>query len=164
MFWEAISIILHHIMWDYYTVSDIIESWSLFLFLCKLAVKSSEVFRCPLSSTLTSLTPTQVDAHYTDVIMSTVASQITKVSIVCCSTVCSDADQRKYQGIASLAFVKGIHRWPTDPPIGPVTQKLFSFDDVIILVFINASAITTYITSWNCIVCIVWIYGKEIDW
>ena len=31
----------------------------------------------------------------------------------------------------SLAFVLGIHRWPvTSPHIGPVTRKMFPFDDV----------------------------------
>ena len=49
--------------------------------------------------------------HYSCVIMSAMASQITSVSSVC-STVCSDADQRKYHRTGSLAFVRGIHRWP----------------------------------------------------
>ena len=40
--------------------------------------------------------------------MSTMASQITGVSIVC-STVGSGADQRKHQSSTSLAFVRGIH-------------------------------------------------------
>ena len=44
------------------------------------------------------------ESHYSDVIMSAMASQITSVSNVC-STVCSGA---------SLAFVRGIHRWPVD--------------------------------------------------
>ena len=29
-------------------------------------------------------------------------------------TVCSGADQRKHQGSVSLAFVRGIHRWPVN--------------------------------------------------
>ena len=42
------------------------------------------------------------------------------------------ADQRKHQSTASLAFVKGIHRWPVNSPHkGPVTWKMFPFDDVI---------------------------------
>ena len=69
--------------------------------------------------------------HYCDVIMSAMASNITSAWIVC-STVCSGADQRKHQSSASLAFVRWIHRWPVDSPHkGPVTRKLFSFDDVI---------------------------------
>ena len=47
--------------------------------------------------------------HYNDVIMSTIASQITSFAIVY-STVYSGADQRKHQSSASLAFVRGIHR------------------------------------------------------
>ena len=49
------------------------------------------------------------ESHYTDVIMPTIASQITSLMVVH-STVYSDADQRKHQGSASLAFVWGIHR------------------------------------------------------
>ena len=45
--------------------------------------------------------------HYSDVIMSTTSSQITGVWIIC-STVCSGADQRKYQSSDTLAFVRGI--------------------------------------------------------
>ena len=61
--------------------------------------------------------------HYSDVIMSAMASQITGVSIVC-STVCSGAGQRKHQSSASLAFVRGIHRWPVvSLHKGSVTQK-----------------------------------------
>ena len=41
--------------------------------------------------------------------MTTMASQITSLTVVY-STVYSDADQRKHQSSASLAFVWGIHR------------------------------------------------------
>ena len=52
-----------------------------------------------------------------------------------CSSVCSCADQRKHQSSASLAFVGGIHRWPVNSPHkGPVTRKMFPFDDVIMFV------------------------------
>ena len=47
--------------------------------------------------------------HCDDVIMTTIASQITSLTSVY-STVYSDADQRKRQSSASLAFVRGIHR------------------------------------------------------
>ena len=47
--------------------------------------------------------------HYDDVIMSAITSQITSLTIVY-STVYSDADQRKHQSSASLAFVWGFHR------------------------------------------------------
>ena len=45
--------------------------------------------------------------------MDAIASQITSLRIVY-STVYSDADQRKDQSSASLAFVRGIHRWPVN--------------------------------------------------
>ena len=69
--------------------------------------------------------------HYNDVTMSAMASQITSFTIVY-STVYSGADQRKHQSSASLAFVRGIHRWPLNSPhTWPVTWKMFPFDDVI---------------------------------
>ena len=46
--------------------------------------------------------------------------------------VCSGADKRKHEISGSLAFVRGIHRWPVNSPHkGPVTRKLFPFDYVI---------------------------------
>ena len=70
-------------------------------------------------------------SHYSDVIMSPMASQITSLTIVY-STVYSGAGQRKHQSSASLAFVRGIHREPVNSPHkGPVTWKRFPFDDVI---------------------------------
>ena len=72
-------------------------------------------------------------SHYTDVIMRPMASQITSLTIVY-STVYSDADQRKHQSPASLAFVRGIHRGPLNSPHKwPVTRKMFPFDDVIMV-------------------------------
>ena len=69
------------------------------------------------------------------VIMGPIAYQITIVSIVY-STVCSDADQRKHQSSASLAFVRGIHRGPVNSSHQwPVTLKMFPFDDVIMRLF-----------------------------
>ena len=69
--------------------------------------------------------------HYCDIIMGTMTSQITSLTIVY-STVYSDADQRKHEGFASLAFVRGIHRGPVNSPRKwPVTRKMFPFDDVI---------------------------------
>ena len=63
--------------------------------------------------------------------MSAMTSQITGVSIVY-STVCSGPNQRKHRSSASLAFVRGIHRWPVNSlHKGPVTRKMFPFDAVI---------------------------------
>ena len=75
--------------------------------------------------------------HYGYVIMGTIASQLTSLTIVY-STVYWDADQRKHQSSASLAFVRGIHRGPVNSPHrGPVTRKMVPFDDVIMLWFID---------------------------
>ena len=39
---------------------------------------------------------------------------------------------KKTSSSASLAFVRGIHRWPVNSPHKwPVTRKMFPFDDVI---------------------------------
>ena len=63
--------------------------------------------------------------------MSTMASQIASLMIVY-STVSSGTDGRKHHISASLAFVRGIHRWPVNfPHKGPVTRKMFPFDDII---------------------------------
>ena len=70
--------------------------------------------------------------HYSDVIMSVLASQVTSLTIVYLLTFYSGTYQRKHQGSASLAFVWGIHRWPVNSPHkGPVTWKMYPFDDVI---------------------------------
>ena len=72
------------------------------------------------------------DFHYNDVIMSALAPHITSLTIVY-STAYSGADQRKHQSSASLAFVRGIHRWPVHSQHKwPVTRKMFPFDDVIL--------------------------------
>ena len=57
--------------------------------------------------------------HYSDVIVGAMASQINSLTIV-------------YLNVYSLAFLRGIHRWPVNSPHkGPVTRKMFAFDDVI---------------------------------
>ena len=80
----------------------------------------------------------QIDfIHFSDVIMGTMASQITSLRIAY-STVYSGANHRKHQSSASLAFVRGIHRWTVNSlHKGPVTRKMFPFDDVIMhIIFI----------------------------
>ena len=57
--------------------------------------------------------------HYRDIIMTIMTSLTTVYSIIYSGT-----DQRKRQSYTSLAFVRGIHRWP-------VTWKTFPFDDTI---------------------------------
>ena len=81
-------------------------------------------------------------SHYNDVIMGAITSQITSLMIVY-STVYSDADQRKHQSSASLAFMRGIHRLTVNSPHKcPVTRKMFPFDDVIMDIFITNQSTT----------------------
>ena len=63
--------------------------------------------------------------------MGAIASHFTSLTIVY-STVYSGTDRRKHQSSTSLAFVRGIHQWRVNSPHkGPVTRKMFPFDDVI---------------------------------
>ena len=56
------------------------------------------------------------------------------VSNHCLLSIHSGTDQRKHQGSASLAFVRGIHRSPVNSPYKwPVMRKMFPFDDVIMI-------------------------------
>ena len=75
--------------------------------------------------------PWYYQTYYNDVIMVAMASQITSLTIVY-SAIYLSVDQRKHQSSASLAVVRGIHRGPVNSPHkGPVTRKIFPFDDVI---------------------------------
>ena len=77
--------------------------------------------------------------HYNDGIMSVMSYLITSLTSVY-SSVYSGADQRNHQSSTSLAFVRGIHRWPVNfPHKGPVTRKTFPFDDVIMIYYIAIS-------------------------
>ena len=73
--------------------------------------------------------------------MSAMASQITGLMIVY-STVYSGADHIKHQSSASLAFLRGIQRWPVNSlHRGPVTRKMLPFVDVIM----------SMLKHWSCI-------------
>ena len=66
-----------------------------------------------------------VEKHYSDVIMSTMGSQIIS-RLFTLETAYSGADQRKHQSPALLAFVRGIPRWPVNSPHkGPEHGKCF---------------------------------------
>ena len=75
-----------------------------------------------------------ISNHYNDVIIGAIVSQITSLAIVF-STVYLGTDQGKYQSSAALAFVWGNHRRPVNSPHKwPVMQKMFPYDDVIMVV------------------------------
>ena len=103
--------------------------------------------------------------------MGAMASQITSITIVY-STVHSDADQRKHKSSVSLAFVRGIHRWPVNSPHkGPVTREMLPFDDVIMhcswtrmgwpqmLLWILAAAVKSWIYVY-----IDFVLGDQCDY
>ena len=98
-------------------------------FIYTLAVFYGMWYVCPVVTTITTTLrpiPNHVTTnHYKNVIMSAMSSQITG-TYNACSSVCSGADQRTHQSSASLAFVRGIRRWPLDSPHkGPLRGKLF---------------------------------------
>ena len=82
---------------------------------------------------------------YNDVIISTMASQITSLTILYW-TIYSGADKKKHQNFALLAFVWVFHWWPVNSPHkGPVTRKMFPFDDVIM----SLGAVQNYTDIWS---------------
>ena len=115
-----------------------------------VTVPKSSVFNWNLAKSRPSITSWSVfeeSWHYNDVVMSAMASQITSLTIVY-STVYSGTDERKHQSSASLAFVRGIHRWPVNSPHkGPVTRKMFPFDDVIMKFFTDRDSISALLCA-----------------
>ena len=100
--------------------------------------------------------------HCYDVIMGAMASQITNLTIVY-STVYSGAGQRKHRGSASLAFVRGSHRWPVNSPHKwPVTRKMIPFDDVIMILTFCAWIISNNAMSVLLSIAIYWKFTSII--
>ena len=103
--------------------------------------------------------------HYSDVIMSAMASQKTCVSIVN-STVCSG--HRTHQTSASLAFVRGINQWPMNSPHRlPAKHKMFPIDDVIMhyCLFLRESREESplpQISSYSDCSCLVYTLWMEL--
>ena len=87
--------------------------------------------------------------HYSDVIMGAMASQINSLTIVC-STVYSGADQRKHQSSESLAFVRGIYRWPVNSPHKwPGTRKCFHSMTLSCWWWRLGPMYTVFVHSWH---------------
>ena len=69
--------------------------------------------------------------------------------LYCLLTICSGANQRKHQNSTSLAFVRGINRWPVNFwHKGPVTWKMFQYDDVI-MEFPSTGQFVSLPVVWN---------------
>ena len=83
--------------------------------------------------------------HYSDVMVSAMASQVTSLRIVY-STFDSSADQTKYQSSASLASVRGTRRWPMiSPHKGPMKQKCFNLMKPTCVMWISHQAARLWI-------------------
>ena len=79
-----------------------------------------------------------VKSHYNDVIIGVMASQITSLTIVYSTRVHIKVN---IKATRYWPFVRGIHRRPVNSPHkGPVTWKMFPFDDVIMCVHIMMSS------------------------
>ena len=86
--------------------------------------------------------------HYNDAIMSSIASRITSFTIVD-SSVYSVTAQRKHQSSASLAFVRGIHRWPVNSPQKRASNaENVPFDDVIMASPALVCLVLMWIALW----------------
>ena len=104
--------------------------------------------------------------HYDEVIMAAMASQIISLTIIY-STVYSDADQRKHQSSASLAFVREMHRGPVNSPHKwPVTRKMSLFGDVIMKCLVAVAHMVymalnvgrvIYVYVYACVSACVWL-------
>ena len=128
--------------------------------------KDSHLYWCSAQVTNRHDIECVVHKHYNDVIMSAMASQLTSLTIVY-SSVYSGADQRKHQSSASLAFVRGIRRWPVNSlHQRQVTREMFSFDDVIMCVLFRSRFKTRAIfhcqeLRWNIIH--IWSSSKQVS-
>ena len=75
--------------------------------------------------------------------------------------------QRKHQSSASLAFVRGIRRWPVNSPHkGPVTRKIFPFDDVTMICHEMCCALLTwyYINVKDPCGVFIHIFKSSLAW
>ena len=71
--------------------------------------------------------------HHSDVIMGTMASQTTSLTIVYNNRL-ERRRSKKTSKLRVTGLCAGIHRWPVNSPHkGPVTRKMFPFDDVIMI-------------------------------
>ena len=95
--------------------------------------------------------------------MGAMASQITSLT----QPFIEGAVQTKHQSSASLAFERGIHRWLVNSlHKGPVTRKMFPFDDVIMgpSVAFPAVCLAGPIIYWGFLACIEFEINCSASW
>ena len=106
IFWNYIYMYLFNGVWEIFYIQS--KMRILLAFPCK-GLKFFQYER--LIYRFLGICPIGNQIHYSDVIMGAKAPQITSLTIVY-SIVYSGADKWKHQRSVSLAFVRGIHRWP----------------------------------------------------
>ena len=129
-------------------VSFTIVSVSVWLSCCHLHLCKNQLMRSEKTCMLVKLS-----IYYNDVIMRAMASQITSFTIVYYSSVYTGADKKKQSELRVTDICVGNSPCPVNSPHkGPVTRKMFPFDDVTML---NRSAI------WRC--CFILLYITKLD-
>ena len=104
------------------------------------------------------ISPSQINrmSHYTDIIMGTIASQITSLTIGLLNHLFKRRS-KKTSKLRSLAFVWGIHRGPVNSPHKwPVTRKMFPFDDIIMY--------TQYCLGYDHFVPFLSFHFRAVEW
>ena len=100
---------------------------------------------------------------YSDVIRGVMVSQITSLTVVVYPTVYSGTDQRKHQSSASLAFVRGIHRWPVNSlHKWPVMQKIFPFDNIMHFITVITDNYPRLISSNDILMWYILLYWVDL--
>ena len=102
--------------------------------------------------------------HKSDVIMGVMASQIISLTSIF-SIIYSDADQIKHQSSASLAFGRGIHRWPVNSLYkGQVTPKMFPIYDVIMKSRLCQKQFISTVVGHDKQYLFIWITNPRSQW
>ena len=87
--------------------------------------------------------------HYNNVIMNAIVCQITASRFFTQALIQAHIKE-KNQSFASLALVRGIHRWPVNSPHkGPVTRKMFPFDDLIMILWKSTDKFRMYTNTFS---------------
>ena len=138
-------------------------AWTNAIFRVLIQISPKFVLKAPIDSSQPLASVIMAWRHYSDVIMGTMASQITSLTIVY-STVYSGTDHRKHQGSVSLTFVRGIHRWPVNSPHNrrPVTRKIFPTSSSLKMHQAISRADNTHVThSASTYTCVTGTFPKS---
>ena len=79
-----------------------------------------------------------IPSYYSDVTMSAKASQITSISTVC-----------SFVQVHIKENIKTPRHWPFSSHKGPVTQKMFPFDDAVMRIKLSVHSNTVIIEAWT---------------